>query len=184
MFLEGLLEFFTLHILEQDFLLNKIELNSQNILIFFKMMKHLMLQKIIVLLKKPTDNIVGCIMTPEIYTCKKDQSKDRGAIMSAIGTLILKSNHISQCILHIHFYTENLLFFILYIHFYKIPTSVHLFYHLFYLNNQFSQFFLLFLSTNSFTYARSLSLSLSLPIFSDLLLSLYTHLSTHLYTNF
>ena len=43
MFLEGLLEFFTLHILEQDFLLNKIELNSQNILIFFKMMKHLML---------------------------------------------------------------------------------------------------------------------------------------------
>ena len=87
-----------------------------------------------------------------------------------------KSNYISSCILHIHFYTKSLFFFsILHINFYKILTSVHLLCHLFYLNNQFSQFFYYF---PQLTPIHTCTLSLSLPIFFDLLLSLYTHLST------
>ena len=39
---------------------------------------------------------------------------------------------------------EKPTFFILHTHFYKIPTSICLFYHLFYLNNYFSHFFILF----------------------------------------
>ena len=66
-------------------------------------------------------------------------------------------------------------FSILHINFYKILTSVHLLCHLFYLNNQFSQFFYYF---PQLTPIHTCALSLSLPIFFDLLLSLYTHLST------
>ena len=65
-------------------------------------------------------------------------------------------------------------FSILHINFYKILTSVHLLCHLFYLNNQFSQFFYYF---PQLTPIHTRALSLSIPIFSKMLLSLYTHLS-------
>ena len=41
---------------------------------------------------------------------------------------------------------KKLFFSILHTHFYKTPTSVYLFYPLFYLNNHFSHFFIIILS--------------------------------------
>ena len=53
-----------------------------------------------------------------------------------------KSNRISLCKILIYFTRKNILFFfILHIYFYKIPTSIYLFYHLFYLNNNISLIF-------------------------------------------
>ena len=86
-----------------------------------------------------------------------------------------KSNHISSCILHVHFYTKNLLFLILHINFYKTLISVYLFYHLFYLNNKFSQIFYYF---PQLTPIHTCALSLSLYPFFLICCSLYTHLST------
>ena len=47
------------------------------------------------------------------------------------------------------FCKKNLLFPILHTHFYKTPTSVCLLYHLFYLNNHFPHFFIIYLNSLS-----------------------------------
>ena len=80
-----------------------------------------------------------------------------------------KSNCISQCKIPIYFAKKKKkpTFSILQIHFYKIPTSVCLSYHLFYLTNHFPHFFIIYLKP-------SLSLSLSLSIHSYLKLSLHS----------
>ena len=75
-----------------------------------------------------------------------------------------KSNCISQCKIPIYFAKKKKkkpTFSILQIHFYKIPTSVCLSYHLFYLTNHFPHFFIIYLKP-------SLSLSLSLSLHSQL----------------
>ena len=59
-----------------------------------------------------------------------------------------QSNRISQCKIPVYFAKKNLLFSILHIHFYKILTSVCLFYHLFYLNNNFPHFYSYFISNS------------------------------------
>ena len=81
-----------------------------------------------------------------------------------------KSNCISQCKIPIYFAKKKKkpTFSILQIHFYKIPTSVCLSYHLFYLTNHFPHFFIIYLKP-------SLSLSLHSP--SETLLSIHDHSS-------
>ena len=56
------------------------------------------------------------------------------------------------------FCKKNLLFSILHTHFYKTPTSVCLFYHLFYLNNHFPHFFLIFYLKLSLSTHKTLSI--------------------------
>ena len=77
------------------------------------------------------------------------------------------SAHLKDSVLH-----QKSTFSILHYHLYKTPTSVHLFSHLFYLNNQFSQLFYYFLQLTHFTNFNTRALSLS-TIFSDFLLSLF-----------
>ena len=81
-----------------------------------------------------------------------------------------KSIHISSSKKFRLFYTKNLLFFILHHHFYKTPTSVHLFYHLSYLNNQVSLVFYYF-PPNPYTRLLTRFPS-SCILFSDFSLSL------------
>ena len=69
-------------------------------------------------------------------------------------------------------------FFILHTHFYKTPTSVHLLYTIFYINNIFIFFFNIILSTVSFSHTSSsffFLISLSFPLsFLPLLFSSFS----------
>ena len=77
------------------------------------------------------------------------------------------------------FCTKKTTFFILHTHFYKTPTSVHLLYTIFYINNIFIFFFNIILSTVSFSYTSSsffFLISLSFPLsFLPLLFSSFSH---------
>ena len=52
-----------------------------------------------------------------------------------------KSNRINLCKIIVYFARKNIFFSILHTHFYKTSTSIYLFYHLFYLNNNISLIF-------------------------------------------
>ena len=104
-------------------------------------------------------------------------------IIAQVVKINCKSIPINSCIINTHFYTKNLLFFILHTHFYKTPTSVDLFYHMFYLNNHFLTFLLIILSqTLSLHFQASLSplTRLYSRVFS--ITTLYPNIFTPLYS--
>ena len=86
-------------------------------------------------------------------------------------------------VLYTPIFTLKTYFSILHTHFYKTPTSIHLFYHLFYLNNHFLTFLIIILSqTLSLHFRAFLSplTRLCSRVFS--VITLYLNMFTPLYS--